>query len=324
MKYKPLGKTGLQISELSIGGATLGNEYGEIKTIQAIGAVRFAIDQGLNFIDTSPYYGRTLSEARLGKALQDGYRDKVHLATKAGRYDRPMDTGFDYRYDRILKSWEESARRLQTDYFDLYQLHDVEFVKVEQVINEAWPAMVKLKEEGKIGHIGITGYPLQHLARLAKGLDPAPETILTYCHYNLMNTTFDRWLLPTAKELQIGVINASTTHMGVLTERGAEDWHPAPPEVHSVSREVCQYVRSQGKSITDVAFLFSLAHPYITTTCIGMRNVEEVTQNLDVFTKHLDEDLLAQIQKLIAPVNDLNWIQGHPEYNDPSSIPAKS
>jgi len=320
IKFKPLGKTGLDISELSIGGTTLGNEYGEIETSQAVDAVRFAIDSGLNFVDTSPYYGRTLSETRLGEALQDGYRDRVYLATKAGRYDRAMETGFDYSYDRILKSWEESASRLQTDYFDLYQLHDTEFVRAEQVIYEAWPAMVKLKEEGKVGHIGITGYPMQHLSRLARSLDPTPETILTYCHYNLMNTTFDDWLLPTAKDLNIGVINASTTHMGVLTEKGAEDWHPAPPEVHRVGKQVSDYVRSQGESITDIAFLFALAHPYITSTCVGMKSIEEVKQNLEVVEKQMDEELLTQIEEMIMPVKNLNWIQGHPEYNDPGSV----
>jgi len=321
--YKPLGNTGLTVSELSIGGATLGNVYGEIEADQAIDAVRVAIDNGLNFVDTSPYYGDTLSERRLGEALQDGYRSKVVLGTKAGRYGGGEEDGFDYSYERIIRSWAESSDRLQTDYFDLYQLHDVEFVRQEQIRDHAWPAMVKLREQGKVGHIGITGYPVRHLARLAAELDPAPETILTYCHYNLMNSSFNDLLLPTAREMGIGVINASVTHMGILTGDGAEDWHPAPSEVHEVGRKVCDYARSHGASITDVALQFALAHPYITTTCVGMKSVDEVAQNLETLGKELDSELLAGIEEIVAPIKNLNWRQGFPDYYDPGSVPRR-
>jgi L-galactose dehydrogenase len=323
IRYRDLGNTGLEVSQLAIGGATLGNEYGEIEAGRGIDAVRLAIDRGLNYLDTSPFYGDTLSERRLGEALQDGYRERVVLATKAGRYGRSAAGGFDYSYDRILRSWEESAGRLQTEYVDLYQLHDVEFVRREQIQEQAWPAMARLKEEGKVGHIGITGYPLLHLARLATDLDPPPETILTWCHYDLLNTSFDDWLLPTARDLGIGVINASVTHMGILTDEGAPDWHPAPFEIHRVGRQVREYVRSRGARITDVALLFALAHPSIATTCVGMKSVEEVTQNLEVLDKELDAELLAGIEEIVAPIKNVNWSQGVPEYNDPGSVPNR-
>ena len=323
IRYKPLGGTGLNVSGLSIGGSTFGNEYGEVETKDAIAAVRFAIDVGLNFLDTSPYYGDTLSEGRIGEALQDGYRERIVLATKAGRYAKGAGGGFDYRYHRILRSWEESSERLRTDHIDLFQLHDVEFVRQEQIMNEAWPAMVRLKEEGKVGHIGITGYPMQQLARLATDLDPAPETVLTYCHYDLLNVSFDHWLLPTAQQMGIGVINASITHMGILTERGAAAWHPAPREVHEVGRRVREHVRSRGARITDVALAFAMAHPYITTTCVGMRSTEEVAQNLEAMDRAIDEDLLAEIEDMVAPIRDLNWIQGYPEYSDPGSVASR-
>jgi L-galactose dehydrogenase len=323
IEYRPLGNTGLSVSELSIGGAAVGNEYGEIETARAVAAVRLAIDGGLNFLDTSPYYGSTLSETRLGEALRDGYRERVILATKAGRYGKSEQSGFDYSYERIMRSWGESSERLATDYFDLYQLHDVEFVPQQQIVDQAWPAMVRLRDQGKVGHIGITGYPVRHLAQLARALDPTPETILTYCHYNLLNTSFDDWLLPVVRELGIGVINASVTHMGILTEGGAADWNPAPPAVHRVGREVFEYARSRGARITDVALLFALAHPYIATTCVGMKSVEEVTQNLEVLGGALDEELLAGIDEIVAPVKNLNWTQGIPEYYDPGSVPRR-
>ena len=243
---RPLGTTGLRVSPLSLGGAALGGEYGDVSDAQAIDTVRLAIERGVNLIDTSPFYGDTMSEHRLGTALADGYRESVILATKAGRYRDGRRSRFDYGYDGVMRSWEHSAERLRTGYFDLYQLHDVEFVPEAQLVSEAWPAMVQLRQDGKVGHIGITGYPLGYLAHLARTLVPAPETIMTYCHYNLLNTSFDDLLLPTVRELGIGVINASVTHMGVLTGRGAPDWHPAPLEIHEVGRQVCELVAARG------------------------------------------------------------------------------
>lgn len=320
IQYRQLGKTGLLVSQLGMGGSTLGNEYGEIETDAAVEAVRYGIDLGLNFLDTSPYYGDTLSELRIGEALQGGYRESVVLATKAGRYAKDMKQGFDYGYDRILRSWEESSRRLRTDFIDLYQLHDVEFVRQDIIEHDAWPAMARLKEDGKVGHIGITGYPQQHLARLASALDPRPETILTYCHYDLLNTTFDEWLLPTARQLEIGVINASVTHMGLLTNSGPPDWHPAPPAVHEAGRRIREHIRSRGASVMEVALLFALAHPHIATTCVGMRSALEVSENVAVLGGHLDDGLLAEIEQLVVPLKDTSWVQGYPEYNDPGSL----
>jgi L-galactose dehydrogenase len=323
VERSPLGTTGLEVSRLSLGGSALGGDYGDTSDDQAVATVRFAIDRGLNLIDTSPYYGQTRSEHRIGEALTDGFRERVVLATKAGRYRDGSTSRFDYSHDGIMRSWEESAERLQTSYFDVYQLHDVEFVREDQILTEAWPAMVRLREEGKVGHIGITGYPVRHLAHLARALDPAPETILTYCHHNLLNTTFDDALLTTVRELGIGVINGSVTHMGVLTEQGAADWHPAPPAVHETGRRVVEMVRDRGYRITDVALQFALAHPAIASTCVGMRSVEEVEQNIAAIGGSVDRTLLADIDSLVAPIKNLNWSQGHEEYADPGSVPSR-
>lgn len=321
--FRPLGNTGLNVSSLSMGGSTLGGEYGDVDVDDAVSAVRFGIDQGMNLVDTSPFYGGTLSEKRLGEALGDGYRERVILATKAGRYAMDGESVFDFSHDRILKSWEESAERLQTGYVDLFQLHDVEFVSLEEVRAQAWPAMVMLKEEGKVGHIGITGYPTRHLARLARDLEPTPDTILTYCHYDLLNTTIDRWLLPVTEDLGIGVINAAITHMGLLTEREGPDWHPAPQVVREAGRKLVELARAGGADITSIALAFAVAHPRIATTCVGMRSVDEVRRNLEAVGSEADPDLLAAIEEVARPVRDINWVQGLPEYSDPGSVPPR-
>src|SRR5690606_18520685 len=107
----------------------------------------------------SPYYGRTLAEERLGRALE-GVRERVILATKAGRYGKDYPAGFDFSAARIARSVEESLARLRTDRIDVYQLHDIEYAHREQIIDESLPAMRRLVEQGKVRYVGITSYAL--------------------------------------------------------------------------------------------------------------------------------------------------------------------
>ena len=118
MIYRELGQTGLQVSIVGYGASPLGAEFGQIDPAEDRPDVHYAIDHGLNYFDVSPYYGRTLAETRLGEALA-GYRHKVILATKVGRYGDDLATGFDYSAGGVTASVDESLRRLQTDYLDL-------------------------------------------------------------------------------------------------------------------------------------------------------------------------------------------------------------
>jgi len=197
----------------------------------------------------------TLSEERLGQALA-GWRDKVVLATKCGRYG--LDA-FDFSTARVTSSVDESLHRLRTDRIDLFQAHDVEFGDVEQVIHETVPAMRKLQEQGKVRYIGVTGYPLKTLVRIAEAVPV--DTILSYSRYNLMITDMDDVLTPFAKKHGIGLINAAGLHMGILTQDGAPAWHPAPATVHDAARKVVQLCRERGVDISDVAIRFCLDHP---------------------------------------------------------------
>ncbi len=140
MEYRKLGQTDLNLSLVGFGTATLGNVFGNIDPGEAIRAVHLAVDSGINFFDSSPYYGITLAETRLGEALA-GRRERVVLATKCGRYG--LDD-FDFSAKRVAASMDESLRRLQTDYIDLFQVHDVEFGDVEQILHETLPALRQL------------------------------------------------------------------------------------------------------------------------------------------------------------------------------------
>src|SRR5882762_7454652 len=136
MEMRSLGKTGLQVSRLGFGAAPLGNEYGGMNNAEAQRAIHLAIDNGINFFDVAPYYGRTLAESRLGVALK-GRRHSIELATKCGRYDK---NGFDFSAARVTQTTDESLARLQTDYLDILHVHDIEFGDRRQIIEETIPA----------------------------------------------------------------------------------------------------------------------------------------------------------------------------------------
>ncbi|GAB4566074.1 MAG: aldo/keto reductase [Anaerolineae bacterium] len=318
MIYKTLGKTGLQVSVISFGASPLGNEFGTTDPAEGKRAVHYAIDHGINYFDVSPYYGRTLAETRLGEALE-GHRHKVYLATKVGRYD--LDR-FDFSAQRVMTSVEESLRRLRTDYIDVFQAHDIEFGDREQIINETLPAMFKLKEQGKVRFVGITGYPLHLLRDVAEATDI--DTILTYCRYNLMDTTMDEVLTPLARRKGIGLINASPLHMRVLTEKGAPDWHPAPRRVLEVAQRAAEFCKARGVDIAELALQFALQHPDVATTLVGMSKVAHVERNLKLVGTTPDPELLAAVQEIIKPVANVYWQEGRPENWDPGAVPKRS
>ncbi len=154
MQSNSLGRTGLVVSEVTFGTAPLGELFGPLDERTAIRTVHEVLDMGITFIDTSAYYGS--AEERLGKALTQGRRDRIVLATKAGRYG--FDD-FDFSPQRIRRSLEESLRLLRTNHVDVLQLHDIEFVPLGPLLEESVPELVRMREEGLIGAIGVTGYP---------------------------------------------------------------------------------------------------------------------------------------------------------------------
>jgi L-galactose dehydrogenase len=178
MHYKPLGKTGLALSVIGFGGAPLGNEFGGIDVAEGERAIHTAIDCGITFFDTSPYYGRTLSETRMGDALM-GKRHEVVLSSKCGRYDV---SSFDFSAARVKSSVDESLRRLRTDHLDMLIAHDIEFGQREQIIHETVPAMRELQKSGKVRVVGVSGLPLKLLADVATRAQV--DFVLSYCRYN--------------------------------------------------------------------------------------------------------------------------------------------
>ncbi|MGB0388851.1 MAG: aldo/keto reductase [Ardenticatenaceae bacterium] len=311
MIYNTLGKTGLQVSKMGFGCAPLGNEYGDLDNREAVRSVHAAIDGGINFFDTSPYYGRTLSEIRLGEALK-GKRDQVVLATKGGRFDAPLETGFDFSYESIMRMCEESLQRLQTDYLDVYQLHDIEFGKCEEVVNEGIRALHDLKQQGKVRFIGVTGFPVLLLCDMVE--TQRLDVTLSYAHANLMNQMMNQVLVPAVKAKGLGLINASITHLGILTHQGPQAWHPAPDVIKAAGRAAAKLCEERGTSLPELAIQFALANQYVDVTLLGTRTTAELHASLPLLNKPIDQELLAAVQKVIEPVKNMSWASGYQEY----------
>lgn len=314
MEYRPLGRTGLKVSTLSFGASSLGSVFRETDEAESIRTVHTALDLGINFIDVSPYYGATKAEAVLGRALRDIKRERYYLATKTGQY---TNDDRDFSAARVTREFENSCARLGVDYIDLLQCHDIEFADLDQIVHETIPAMLKLKAAGRIGHIGITGLPLKVLA---DGLDrAAPDsinTILSFCHYELNDTSLE-FLLPKCRERGVGVINASPTGMGLLTERGVPSWHPAPAPIVEGCRKAVDYCRSVGADIIKLAVQFSISHPGIATTLVGTANPDNIRKNIAYAEAPMEHELLAKVREILAPIHNHNFTRGRPENRDP-------
>jgi L-galactose dehydrogenase len=299
-----LGKTELTLSTIGFGASPLGNVFGPTDPDEAIAAVHFAIDQGINFFDVSPYYGLTVAETQLGRALH-GWRDRVMLATKCGRYGADE---FDFSAERIRRSIDESLVRLRTDHVDLLQAHDVEFGDPRQIVEETIPAMRLLQKAGKARYIGISGYSLPVLIEIAEQVPL--DSILTYCHHNLMIADMEQTLLPVAKRYGIGLINASALHMGLLTANDPPAWHPAPAPVRAAAKQVMEFCRQHGVNGSEVALRFCFGFPEVASTLVGMATRQQVESSLSALKMREDPQLLAEISKIVAPVHNYVWPSG--------------
>ncbi|NUP98242.1 MAG: aldo/keto reductase [Armatimonadetes bacterium] len=307
MEQRQLGRTGLMVSKLSFGASSLGGVFREIDEAEAIRTVQVALDLGLNLIDVSPYYGLTRAETVLGKALAGVPRERYLLATKVGRYGADQ---FDFSAARVTRSVDESLARLGLDHIDLIQCHDIEFVPLAQVVDEALPALRRLQAQGKVRFVGITGLPLAIYPAI---MEQAPvDTILSYCHCSLNDTTLLD-LLPYLQRHEVGVISASPLSMGLLGNRGAPAWHPAPAEVIAACARAADYCRERGASLPKLAVQYAVAQPGIHTTVVGSASPQHMRDNVAWLDEPLDQELLDGVLAILAPIRNVTWPSGLPE-----------
>ncbi len=311
MKFRPLGRTGLDVSWVSFGAASLGQEYRPIDVNEALRAVHVALEAGMNFIDTSPYYGRGMSEVLLGAALRDVPRERYYLGTKLGRYDRAH---FDFSARRVVESVDVSLHRLGTDHLDIILCHDIEFVELPQIVNETLPALQKLREQGKVRFIGISGYPMHIFRWVLERADL--DVILSYNHYTLQNTMLAE-LVPQLTSRGVGIMNASPFSARLLTNTTLPPWHRAPENVRQICRQAAQHCTARGVDIAQLALQFSLDHEGLATCIVGSADPENVRKLVQWSKQPLDAQLVSEVQAILRPIHNWFYVEGRRENNDP-------
>ena len=198
--------------------------------------------------------------------------------------------------------------RLNVDYIDLINVHDIEFADLEQVCKETLPALVELRDKGIVKHVGITNLTLRHFKYV---IDHVPEgtveSVLSFCHYCLNDDALADYL-DYFEEKEIGVINASPFSMGLLTERGAPDWHPAPKPLQELCRKAAGYCKAQGGTIEQLAVKYAVSNPRIATTLFSTTRSEAVLQNIKWADGALDEKLLEEVKGILEPRFRDTWL----------------
>ncbi len=307
---RPLGKTGLHLPILSFGASSLGQEFRRVNLDEALGSVRAALECGLNFIDTSPFYGRGMSEVLLGLALRGVPRESYTLCTKLGRYDLAH---FDFSARRVAESVDVSLHRLGTDHLDIALCHDIEFVPLQQIVDETLPALRRVQQAGKVRFIGISGYPQRVFRFICDRADV--DCVLSYNQYTLQNTRFSEETIPYLKAKGVGIMNAGPFSARLLTNAPLPAWLKEPEAVKEAARDAAAHCAQRGVDIAQLALQFSLAHPDITTTVSGSANPDNIRKWARWAAEPMDVQLLAEVQALFAPVKNLGHQEGLPENN---------
>lgn len=310
MKYRKLGNTDLEVSILSFGASSLGSVFHSTDDGESLRTVHAALDCGINYMDVSPYYGALKAERVLGQALKEIPRNSYILSTKAGRYGEDQ---FDFSYNRIIRSAEESMQRLHTDYLDILYLHDIEFAEVSQIVEESIPALQELKKQGKIRYTGISGLPLSVFRKVLK--ESQVDAILSYCHYSLNDDSLTE-LLPGLAAAGTGLVNASPLSMGLLTGSQLPAWHPATRPIREACRKALKFCEANGYSLPKLAIQFSVSHPAIPTTLVSTANAGKIRSNASWALEKPDMDIMEKVLEILRPVQRLSWFSGRPEYNE--------
>ncbi|MCB9951816.1 MAG: aldo/keto reductase [Planctomycetaceae bacterium] len=307
---RQLGKTDLELPVLSFGASSLGAEFRSFQLDECFASVRAALELGMNLIDTSPYYGRGMSEVLLGIALKDVPREDYILCTKLGRYDC---NHFDFSAKRVEESVDVSLHRLRTDHLDIILCHDIEFVPLDQVIEETIPTLRKIQQSGKVRYIGVSGYPMKIFQRIANESDV--DCILSYNQYTLQNTRLVDDVVPVAKAKGIGLMNAGPFAARLLTNAPLPEWHKDSAEVQQAARNAAKYCQKHGVDIAQLALQFSCDHPDLATTVAGSANPDNVRKWADWLSQPIDKSLLGDVLEILKPVHNISHTEGLPENN---------
>ena len=310
MEYRRFGNLGFEVSQLSFGASALGGVFRTVDEAEAIRAVHTALDAGINYIDVAPAYGATRSETVLGKALRGMPRSRYRLSTKVGKLAVPGETGahiFDYTEPGILRSLDESRKRIGVDYFDIIHIHDIEYqgrAHLESALSEGYETLDKLKRQGTIGAVSFGIYPMDLWHRIVDEI--RIDAMLVHNHHCL-NDTRALELLPAVKEKGIALINASPFGSGLLSGREPPAWHPAGAEELECIRKAMRFCESQDVPIAKLALQFSASNPEIPTTMFSSASSQSVTRNLRWLEEPYEGELIDRVREILKPIADKEW-----------------
>jgi D-threo-aldose 1-dehydrogenase len=289
-----LGRSKVEVTELSFGGAAIGNLFTAVTDEDAAAAVDAAWAAGIRTFDTAPHYGLGLSERRLGAALRGRPRDEYVISTKVGRLLRPAGPPygrdqegfavpadqrrvFDYSADGIKRSLEESLRRLGLDRVDIALIHDPD-EHGEQALREAYPALEKLRGEGCVGAIGVGMNQTALLTRFVEETDV--DLVLVAGRYTLLDRSAADELLPAAQRKRVSVIAAGVFNSGLLAAPAAPgatyDYQAAPGSLVERARRLEAVCARFGVPLRAAAARYPLNHPAVASVLIGARSAAEI------------------------------------------------
>ncbi|KUO06620.1 aldo/keto reductase [Streptomyces caeruleatus] len=296
-----LGRTDVEVSPLSFGGAVIGNLYTEVGEQQAYEAVDAAWDAGVRYFDTAPHYGLGLSERRLGAALRERPRDQYVISTKVGRRLEPVPVptgddlahGFavpadhrrvwDFSADGVRRGLEESLQRLGLDRVDVVYLHDPDD-HAEQAFREGYPALEKLRSEGVVGAIGAGMNQAEMLTRFVTDTDV--DVVLCAGRYTLLDQSALDDLLPVAVECHTSVVVGGAFNSGLLADPSPDatyDYSRAPRELLDRALRMKSLAERHGITLRAAALAFCAAHPAVASVLVGARSADEVRDCTEQF-----------------------------------------
>ncbi|HXH50768.1 MAG TPA: aldo/keto reductase [Terriglobia bacterium] len=308
-----LGKTSLQVTRLGLGGAPLGGLFEDVQGEAAVATIRRALEMGINFFDTAPLYGHGKSEKWMGQGLAGIPADSRVLATKVGRVLEPVEPGtlekdefdnpapfkpvFDFSYDGVMRSFNESLKRLQVDRIDVLHIHDPDN-HYDQAIKGAYPALDQLRREGRIAAVGAGMNQAEMPARFAR--EGNFDCFLLAGRYSLIDHTGLKELLPLCVEKQISIIIGGPYNSGILAtgaKPGAKfNYADAPPEILEKVRKVEEVCARHQVPMKAAALQFPLAHPAVASVIPGARSVAELEENFRLISHPIPGDFWAELR----------------------------
>ena len=319
---RPIGRSGVAATALGFGGAPLGDLYGILDEDAALGALREAVAAGLRLFDTSPLYGRGLSEHRFGTVLRHRPRDDFTLSTKVGRVLTPAPGGvrdrdgyagglsfeaaFDYSYDGAMRAYEQSLLRLGLPRIDLLLIHDVDRWthgdaverRFEEAMTGAYRALEELRHNGDVRGIGVGVNEADMCARFARA--GRFDCMLLAGRYSLLEQpALDEFLL-IAEQEGIGVLLGGVFNSGILATGpvpGARyNYRSAPPEILERVRRIEAICAAHGVRLAEAAIRFPLGHPAISSVVVGAVSAAEVSRNVESMAKPIPAGLWSDLK----------------------------